>query len=1659
MIGSPGESWDTLPPLVALDPASDDGERSEEHDASTVPSVPWTRLARGMCQGGDLGGARHVSTTSASSPDTSPFGPSIPVDLHAPSVDSLHGEGDGSLDQALRWVFPLSTQSLGDVDLVRVEIAPDGYWDATATSARWVRPIRCVISAAGHVVYFELDSIPWLCDDRATATSIDRPEYSVGGHRGLYQGRPLVPRLQLVPRPGLRREAGPRRLSWVLVPDIGTAVTFTGGARTVRVRFGRREPVTIEPSTLAGMLAAEAIDEMQSESGLSRGASRRLRNLVRDGGAQNRRFAPETLDVVDDALGLTRPTWNERVLAIVDRSLEDREPHRERLVDELSRESLQYRPYGDLLRRTISRGALRGFRDYLEVEPSLVLRASDADDVELQLLRRLAGRLKARVQTAVDETIRAGSPGGVVAPADDRGTVASIEASRTITRFGPAGERRRGANRLWLRGLHPERRGEICPLLTPESEDLGLIRSAAIGAAPSPHGLEATEPNDQHADLSVAAGLIPFLNHDDPTRASIAARMLRQAVPISGAQRPRVETAVADWIASQHGVIRTPVASDVVDIGENWIALAPADGREQLVIGFGPATPSTSAVDGRWRTLVRVGDRVYTGDLLAAAPDVVIADDTPHLAQGRDCLVAYMPWHGWNFEDAIVVSAAITREFSSCHYVRSREPLDLVRGEQATFTVAEGAHVIAGDVLVAVTSDKRVRRRIRASADGTVAVLKIDGDEVLVELRVDRPLEIGDKLTNRHGAKGVVARILPESEMPSLPDGRRVEMILNPLGVIRRLNLSQLFETHWTLRADLMGSTATDVVDRRVPSIEELASDLAGLGAPGGRLPLSAPDGSLLGTGEGVVVGWQQILKLDHLASNKERARFAGSRSPVSQQPAKGSTWVAGNLVGGAQRLGEMEFWAMQAVSADRLVRDAHDRSDHGRESIMATAAHLRVAGLHVTWDHEGAPSVERDLDGSGLIDLPADVVSAIEEPRLTTAEGSAVHDPLHDYRHGADEDAVRCACGETGAAGAVCEVCGTRTRLYPGAERRTFKYRIRLARPVRHPWAPEDPSLELRAIPLLPPAFRPYRENHLDHAYRWLIAENARASCEPDRHDRRLEIAVTKLLGELHDLPSSETIASRLNGKRGLLRRTLRGRDTDYAARGVMVPDPNRDPETIGIPQRAADKLGFEEGGNHVVLVNRQPTLLPTNLVALKADIVAGSAFRIHPLLCARLAGDFDGDEVTVHRPMGDEAIEEAWALFRPASSFRHIANGQPMTKSDLDVALGLWLLGGRPNGRASLADRMGLSADHHTRLATGPIEADEMNDLVHAITASATGEDAIEAMRELFAVGVDEATGWSFSALELVDVAGKVDPDNLVESVPDSALGEAIAAGQAGKPKGLAQMLVERGSLEDFNGEMTPSVDQSFLRGLADDAYFATTPGGLRALSDKKLVTPLAGGLTKSLIEAAYDVVLSEGDCGSERDGFGAVLTCEAKDGVCARCYEASGGPTTAIGARVGLLAAFAIGERSTQNAMKAFQGGTTLAVGGNVARLRALFGDGRIVRRGADDTSLARIMRVASSADDLVATYSLLRAEVDDCLDASVPGHHLEVVWRRLLAADASGGASPLSAAQWPGSAFVHATTRGDLSSLVGSLDSDASMDRSPSPLRLAVIQGGA
>ena len=677
----------------------------------------------------------------------------IPVDHHQRSLDAL-GAADGpfSLRAALDWVFPVVTPELGTVELVDVELNPLSSWERSAPNLRWVRPARITIETTTHTVDIGL-SLPWLCDHRALVTTHREPENQLGGHRGLYLGRPLLPRAQLVPRPGLHPRRTATRTLLTLVPDVGGSVSLgknKGGG--CLVQFGRRRARVIPQIAVTRMLEGATVATIVAETGgkLNHATIRRFSALVTDGGSLTRRFAPETLAQIDSVLGLSGPSWAARVAALASAAPgAGPKPDNYRLADELSDESLQLQA---VRRHPASHHSCRGptgLVRFREAEPTLAgaarhrttapRRANGANARSIDLLSELAKRLEDQIQSSVDRVVRPGTAGGVIVADDDRGTVAAIEARRTVTRYGSGGLGRLGSHQLWLRGLHQTRRGQLCPLSTPESEDIGLITSFAVGADISPHGMQPTDRGGRFSDLGAAAGLIPFVNHDDPTRASIAARMLRQSVPIAAPRSTEGRDGGSSTSSPKPmGVTARRIAGRVVDVGWGWLTVKPERG-EEVVVGFGPAKPSPSAVHAAWRPVVGAGQRVFLGEAVAHAPDVIVEADQAHLAQGRDCLVAYTPWYGWNFEDGIVVSEAIIEAFASEHVMRFVEPIALEDGEEfARLVKSVGDQVTAGDPLAEVVSGERVRRVVRASSDGLVTHLKVSDKtmEVVVELRV-----------------------------------------------------------------------------------------------------------------------------------------------------------------------------------------------------------------------------------------------------------------------------------------------------------------------------------------------------------------------------------------------------------------------------------------------------------------------------------------------------------------------------------------------------------------------------------------------------------------------------------------------------------------------------------------------------------------------------------------------------------------------------------------------------------------------------------------------------------------------------------------------------------------------------------------------------------
>ncbi|MFM8730425.1 MAG: DNA-directed RNA polymerase subunit beta [Candidatus Limnocylindrus sp.] len=471
--------------------------------------------------------------------------------------------------------------------------------------------------------------------------------------------------------------------------------------------------------------------------------------------------------------------------------------------------------------------------------------------------------------------------------------------------------------------------------------------------------------------VSVATALIPFLEHDDANRALMGSNMMRQAVPLISPNAPVVGTGVEGRAARDSGqVVIARRAGVVTSVAADLIVVEPDEASSKkdldryVLLKFVRSNQGTCL---NHRPSVEVGDRVAQGQVIADS----MSTDQGELALGQNVVVAYMSWEGYNYEDAIIISERLVREdvFTSVHIEKheteAREtklgpeeitrdianvPEELLASLDEKGVIHVGAAVRPGDILVGkitpkgeteVTAEERLLRaifgekarevkdsslRLPHGERGTVVevreFLREDADLsagvnqlVRVSVAQKRKISVGDKMAGRHGNKGVVSRILPVEDMPFLPDGTPVDIILNPLGVPSRMNIGQLLETHlgWALaKQSLKGSTP--VFDGATE--EKIIAELEAAGLPAdGKIVLR--DGK---TGKEfdrpVTVGVTYMLKLHHLVEDKIHARSTGPYSLITQQP------LGGKAQFGGQRFGEMEVWALQAYGAANILQE-----------------------------------------------------------------------------------------------------------------------------------------------------------------------------------------------------------------------------------------------------------------------------------------------------------------------------------------------------------------------------------------------------------------------------------------------------------------------------------------------------------------------------------------------------------------------------------------------------------------------------------------------------------------------------------------------------------------------------------------------------------------
>ena len=615
---------------------------------------------------------------------------------------------------------------------------------------------------------------------------------------------------------------------------------------------------------------------------------------------------------------------------------------------------------------------------------------------------------------------------------DQSNPLAELTHKRRISALGPGGLSRERAG-FEVRDVHDSHYGRICPIETPEGPNIGLIGSLAIYAKVNSYGFIETPYvkvengianfDDIHylaadeeeglfiaqADtklgengellgdvvcrygheivnisgekvhyldvspkqvVSVSAGLIPFLEHDDANRALMGSNMQRQAVPLLRTEAPFIGTGLERKVAVDSGaVISAKVKGKVVYVDAKEIVVEDAEGKSyrHRLLNF---ERSNQAMCLHQTPLVDLGQEVELGQVIADGPATKGGD----LALGRNILMAFMPWEGYNYEDAILISDRLRKDdvFTSIHIeeyeIEARNTKlgdeeitreipnvseEALKNLDSRGIIVVGSEVGPGGILVGKTAPKgeseppAEEKLLRAifgekardvrdtslkmphGSKGTVVeVLELsreNGDElkagvnrsIRVFIAEKRKITVGDKMSGRHGNKGVVSRVLPAEDMPFLEDGTHLDVVINPLGVPSRMNIGQVLEVHLGMAmGKINGGTylSTPVFDGATE--EQVKDYLEKAGYPRkGKVTLF--DGR---TGDKfdnpVTVGRMYMLKLHHLVEDKMHARAIGPYSLVTQQP------LGGKAQFGGQRLGEMEVWALEAYGASNILQE-----------------------------------------------------------------------------------------------------------------------------------------------------------------------------------------------------------------------------------------------------------------------------------------------------------------------------------------------------------------------------------------------------------------------------------------------------------------------------------------------------------------------------------------------------------------------------------------------------------------------------------------------------------------------------------------------------------------------------------------------------------------
>lgn len=715
---------------------------------------------------------------------------------------------------------------------------------------------------------------------------------------------------------------------------------------------------------------------------------------------------------------------------------------------------------------------------------------------------------------------------------DQTNPLSELTHKRRISALGPGGLTRERAG-FEVRDVHYTHYGRLCPIESPEGPNIGLISALSSFASineygfietpyrkvdPETHKLtdiveymsadvednyiiaQASEPVDkdgkfvhqrirvrfknevievdsekvQYVDVSpkqlvsIAAAMIPFLEHDDAKRALMGANMQRQAVPLMMTESPIVGTGIEYRAAKDSGILVLAEEDGVIEKVTGDAITVKYDNGKTITHKLRKFKRTNGGTCINQKPIVKKGEKVKKGDAIADGPST----QNGEMALGKNVLVAFSTWEGYNYEDAILINEKLVKEdvFTSIHIEEyDCECRDTKLGaEEITRDIPNigddslkdldengiiriGAEVRPGDILVGkvtpkgeteLTAEERLLRaifgekarevrdtslRVPHGEAGTIVDVKIftrdNSDElgpgvnqiIRCYIATKRKISVGDKMAGRHGNKGVISRVLPEEDMPFMPDGTPIDILLNPLGVPSRMNLGQVLEVHLGGAAKALGwKIATPVFDGATEKdVRELLAQ-AGMNEDGKTILYDGRTGDPFASP--ITVGVMYMLKLHHLVDDKIHARSTGPYSLVTQQP------LGGKAQFGGQRFGEMEVWALEAYGAAYTLQEMLTvKSDDIVGRVKTYEAIVKGENVPEPGVPESFKVLVKELQSLGLdvrlysedneeLELKENIEEGIEydpekEKKLLSEEQVIVDDDLNGYGEKLEDD------------------------------------------------------------------------------------------------------------------------------------------------------------------------------------------------------------------------------------------------------------------------------------------------------------------------------------------------------------------------------------------------------------------------------------------------------------------------------------------------------------------------------------------------------------------------------------------------------------------------------------------------------------------------------